>query len=102
MARKQEKKARKRQKREEGPVKAEAHVARPKHPDKEIEKELKHADQMGWRWKPPGKSAHVWGTLLCPDGTRDGCRFWVYSTPSVSEDHARAIRNTVDRCTHGE
>ena len=44
--------------------------------------------------------AHIWGTLLCPRHTREGCRVRVMSTPRNPEGHARDIRRYVDRCPH--
>lgn len=74
-------------------------ATRPRHPNKEIEAAVRHAEKHGWIWQlAPG---HAWGRLQCPSGRRDGCRVWVYSTPSFPEGHAKDIRKEVDRCRHG-
>ena len=39
---------------------------RKKHPNKEIEAALKHAEENGWLVQKSGKSSHAWGKLLCP------------------------------------
>lgn len=37
---------------------------RKKHPNKEIEKAIRYAERLGWRYRRAGKSAHAWGRLL--------------------------------------
>jgi hypothetical protein len=75
-------------------------MARKTHPDKHIESAVRHAEANGWIYKPAGGSAHCWGRLMCPDGTREGCRLSVWSTPASPEDHAKDIMRKVDRCPH--
>jgi hypothetical protein len=74
-------------------------MARPVHPNKEIEAAILYAEWNGWRFvKTKG---HGWCRLLCPSGTREGCQISVWSTPRNPEGHARAIRRGIDRCEHG-
>lgn len=74
-------------------------ATRPRHPNKEIEAAVKYAEAHGWTCQIA--SGHAWGQLRCPFGSREGCRTWVYSTPTHREGHAKDIRKNVDRCTHG-
>lgn len=46
-------------------------MARPRHPSKEIEAAVAHAEALGWRVVPI--SGHAWGRLYCPWADRDGC-----------------------------
>jgi len=66
-----------------------------KHPDKDVAKALKHAEAQGWTVKPTS-SGHSWGTALCGKG----CFVAIWSTPKNAGNHAKKIRNTVDRCPH--
>jgi hypothetical protein len=74
---------------------------RPRHPSKEIEAAVAHAEAAGWTWiKATG---HAWGKLRCPfnDPTcRCGefCQHSVWSTPRNPEGHARQLRRIVDGC----
>jgi hypothetical protein len=72
---------------------------RPRHPDKHIEEAVQYAESLGWRVTVPG--GHAWGHIWCPETSRDGCRFPIYSTPRVPEYHARNIRKYVAQCRHG-
>ena len=74
-------------------------MARPRHPDKDIEAAVCYAEGRGWEYVRPG--AHAWGILHCPERGRDGHRFSVYSTPRIPGAHARDLRRAVDRCGHG-
>lgn len=74
---------------------------RPRHPDKNIEKVIAYAEQLGWRVEKSNGHAHCWGHLLCPLATRDGCTVFVYSTPRVPMNHARHIQKKIDSCPHG-
>lgn len=57
-------------------------MARPAHPDKDIEDAVTYAEGKGWRYEKPGKSAHPWGKLFCPSGLRNDCpMLLVWSTP---------------------
>jgi hypothetical protein len=74
-------------------------VARPRHPDKDIEAAIRYAEDHGWRVLEDG--SHAWGFLYCPERSRNGHRFSVYSTPRVPFAHAKDLRRVVDRCQHG-
>ncbi|MCA1685921.1 MAG: hypothetical protein LC745_08015 [Planctomycetia bacterium] len=73
-------------------------MARPRHPNKEIEDAIQLAEGHGWRVVVGG--SHVWGILYCPEDSRDGHRFPVYSTPRVPFAHAKDLRRAVNRCRH--
>lgn len=70
------------------------------HPNKEIHAAIEYAIEQGWRLVKAGPRAHIWGTLLCPQSDRSGCRRTVYSTPRKPQAHASDIRRAVDRCPH--
>ena len=70
------------------------------HPNKHIREAIRYAQSQGWTVTKAGPRAHIWGTLLCPRHTREGCRVRVMSTPRNPESHARDIRRYVDRCSH--
>jgi hypothetical protein len=72
-----------------------------RHKTKEINAAVVYAMDRGWTLVlPEGGNAHLWGTLLCPAGDRDGHTFRVRSTPKHPEDHARDLKRAVDRCQH--
>lgn len=73
-------------------------MARPRHPNKEIEAAVQYAEKKGWTLRK--SRGHVWGTLYCPAKQRDGCIAPVYSTLRSPEDHAKDVRRKVDRCPH--
>ncbi len=73
-------------------------MARPRHPNKHIEKAVAYAESLGWRAEVPG--AYAWGRLFCPEHSREGCIVSVWSTPKVPENHARHIRREIDLCDH--
>jgi hypothetical protein len=75
-------------------------MARPRHATKEIEDAVAYAMGQGWVFTRAAARAHVWGTLRCPHGERDGCTFFVQSTPRVPRNHADQLRKRVDRCPH--
>jgi len=75
-------------------------MPRPRHPSAAVEAAVKYAEELGWRYKAPGKSAHSWGRLLCPEHSRDGCLMSVWSTPRNAENHAKKIIRKVDNCPH--
>ena len=75
-------------------------MSRPCHPNKHIEDAVCHAEKNGWRWKKPGKAAHVWGTIMCPLEDREGCRYQIFSTPRSPENHAKQIRRMIEKCNH--
>jgi hypothetical protein len=69
-----------------------------RHPHKEINAAVDHAIDLGWTLI--SSSGHAWGIIRCPDGTRDGCRRSVWSTPKNPEKFARELRRYVDKCPH--
>lgn len=77
-------------------------MSRPRHPNKDIEEAIQYAEANGWRYQASGKSSHAWGRLLCPESSREGCQFSVWSTPRNTTNHARQIRRHVDNCLHEE
>ena len=77
-------------------------MARAKHPKKEIEAAIKHAEEHGWRVTVGG--SHAWGRLYCPyndSECRCGefCITSIWSTPRNASDHSRQLRRVVDNCT---
>jgi hypothetical protein len=68
------------------------------HPNKEVSDAIAYALSLGWRFVKG--SGHRFGTLLCPQADRSGCRVGVASTPQNPGQHARRIRHDVDRCVH--
>ena len=68
-------------------------MARPRHPNKEIELALQHAESEGWEIKT--SNGHAWGRMFCPGG---GCIASIWSTPKNPTNHARQLRRVVDRC----
>lgn len=75
---------------------------RSRHPDKDIELAIQYAEDCGWRYKESGKSAHAWGTLMCVEKSRDGCKLSIWSTPRNCVNHANQIRRKVKQCLHLE
>ncbi|MFI8719701.1 hypothetical protein ACIGHF_17690 [Stenotrophomonas sp. NPDC077464] len=76
-------------------------MARPKHPKREVEAALTHAEWMGWRVAVGG--SHAWGRIYCPcndSECRCGefCIVSVWSTPRSPGNHADALRRVVDNC----
>ena len=74
-----------------------------KHPNKEIQASLKHAEQNGWSIKIGG--SHAWGKILCPYNDADCrcgefCITSIWSTPRNPTNHAKLIRRVVDNCIH--
>ena len=73
-------------------------MARPRHPNKTIEKAILYAETLGWRVEI--SNGHAWGRLFCPEQSREGCKVSIWSTPLNPENHARHIRREVDMCPH--
>ena len=77
-------------------------MSRKKHPNKDIEKSLKYAEQKGWVVRVG--CAHAWAQMYCPDNSKD-CRFGrfcqvsIWSTPKNPQSHAKQIRGVIDKCT---
>jgi len=73
-------------------------VASVRHPNKVIQAALVYARQHSWTViKSAGGSAHAWGVMRCLGDCR---QVSIWSTPRVPENHARALRQAVDRCPH--
>jgi replicative superfamily II helicase len=75
-------------------------MARPSHPNKEIEAVVSEAENEGWTWQKV--KGHAWGQILCAHHDRDGCRISIWSTPKNAENHAKQVRRAVNRCPHKE
>ena len=73
-------------------------MARPRHPNKEVEEAVSIAESKGWVWRKMGH----WGRLFCAHADRDGCQVGVNGTPRNAETHARQILRAIERCPHGK
>jgi len=73
-------------------------MARSRHPNKEIEAAVQHAEACGWIVEM--SKGHSWARLLCPLHTPDGCILFVWSTPRDNENHANSLLRSIDRCRH--
>lgn len=76
-------------------------MGRAKHPDKEIEEALRHAEEHGWLIEVGG--SHAWGRMYCPyDDPQCRCREFcitsIWSTPKNAGNHARQLKRIVDNC----
>src|SRR5262249_31158380 len=76
-------------------------MKRSKHPKKEIEEAIKHAESHGWRIEVGG--SHAWGRMFCPYNDpecRCGefCITSIWSTPRNAANHARQLMRVVDKC----
>lgn len=69
---------------------------RSRHPNKEVEEAVAHAESEGWTFRKQGH----WGRLYCAHADRDGCQFGVNGTPRNAGNHARQIYRAVARCPH--
>ena len=77
-------------------------MTRTKHPQKDVEAALAHAEAQGWRIEIGG--AHAWGKMYCPyndEECRCGihCITSIWSTPKNPGSFAKALRRVVDNCT---
>ena len=64
-------------------------MERPRHPHKVVEDAVQEAEHAGWRVLM-SKRGHAWGTLLCPEGSRDGVStISVVDTPRRGESRSR-------------
>ena len=73
-------------------------MARSRHPSKEVEEAVQHAEARGWTVRMQGH----WGRMYCAKADRDGCQFGVNGTPRNAGDHAKQIRRAVERCPHAD
>jgi len=76
-------------------------MSRARHPKKEVEKALRHAEAQGWRIEVSG--SHAWGRMYCPYNDvecRCGefCITSIWSTPKNPGNHARQLKRVVDNC----
>lgn len=76
-------------------------MRRTKHPKKDVEEALVHAESQGWLVKQGG--SHAWGKLYCPyndDQCRCGefCIVSIWSTPRNASHHAAQLRRVIDNC----
>lgn len=76
-------------------------MRRAKHPRKEVEQALRHAELYGWQIEVGG--SHAWGRMYCPYNRpecRGGryCMRSIWSTPTNEGDHARQLRRVVSKC----
>lgn len=78
------------------PIWGSLDLARPRHPNKEVEDAVAQAESEGWTWRPMGH----WGRIFCAQADRDGCQFGVNSTPRNAGSHAKQILRAVGRCPH--
>ena len=77
-------------------------MSRPKHPKKEVEDALAHAEAHGWRVAVGG--SHAWGKIYCPYNDTECrcgefCIASIWSTHKSPGNHARQIKRVVDNCT---
>jgi hypothetical protein len=80
-------------------------MTRAKHPSKEIEAALRHAEDKNWKVSVGG--SHAWGKIYCPFNSEECrcgefCITSIWSTPKSPYNHAAAIRRVVDKCTGSE
>ena len=73
---------------------------RSKHPDKEVEKAIQHAESKGWRVET--NRAH-WGVMFCPKNNKDcgggaHCMTSINGSPKNPSNHAKQIKRIVDKC----
>ncbi len=76
-------------------------MSRAKHPKKEVEEALRHAEECGWRVEIGG--SHAWGRMYCPYNDpecRCGefCITSIWSTPKNPGNFARQLKRVVDNC----
>ncbi len=63
---------------------------RPRHPDKDVEKEIQALEAKGWLYQKPGKSSHTWGRMIPPGKSGQGDVISVYT--SARGNTVRTIR----------
>lgn len=77
-------------------------MARTRHPKKEIEDALRHAEARGWHVVIGG--SHAWGRMYCPYNDAECrcgefCITSIWSTPRNPGNYARKLRRVVDNCS---
>lgn len=73
-------------------------MARPDHPNKEIEAAVRYAEAVGWRCVL--SRGHAWGKLYCPNKARFGCIISVWSTPRNPGNFANQLWRRIKKCPH--
>jgi hypothetical protein len=77
-------------------------MPRAKHPNKEVEAAIQHAERNGWTVEVGG--AHAWGKMYCPYNDAEcrcgmHCITSIWSTPKNPGNFSRQLRRVVDNCT---
>lgn len=67
----------------------------PKHPKKDVNDALDHADQLGFEVERTA-AGHKWGRIKCSCGALVS----VWSTPRNPHNHGRQLRRWVDQHDH--
>ena len=67
-----------------------------RHPDKDIRKAIRGAQEAGWAVEKAKGAGHRWGTLSCGRG----CEVAIWSTPRRPGDMAKRIGEAVKKCDH--
>jgi hypothetical protein len=69
-------------------------VSRPPHPNPEIERALRYAEDRDCTVRKARRSSHAWGRIYAPDGES---MMSVWSSPRSAGNHAKQIRRFADR-----
>jgi malate/lactate dehydrogenase len=67
-----------------------------RHPDKDIRKAIKDAQDAGWKIERAKGKGHRWGTASCGAG----CEVAIWSTPRRPQTIAKRIREAIEGCQH--
>ena len=76
-------------------------MKRSRHPKKEVEEAIRHAESHGWRIEVGG--SHAWGRMYCPYADPDCrcgefCITSIWSTPRDAVNHGRQLKRVVNNC----
>jgi len=71
-------------------------VKEARHPDKDIRKAVKDAQNAGWNVERARGTGHRWGTVSCGQG----CAVAISGTPRRPGDIAKRIREAIKKCDH--